>query len=127
MKLSEQSCVLCGRSKLGPKANHPPQMQRAHVIANRFSAKEKRYKGVRNAFSKGEWEVLLDKFGSEFEIPKGSSFKVACKIASKSFSPMCAECHGEVLSEPFYFPSLLRQLRPYFEGKKRIQKMIFLA
>src|SRR2546425_478380 len=98
MKLSECSCILCGRSKLKSQTNHPPPMQRAHVVANRFSAREKRDNGVRNPFTDDEWHALLSRFGSEFGLADGLSRNQWKRRASQLFSPMCAECHEEVLS-----------------------------
>ncbi len=126
-KLSECSCVLCGWSNLQAKQNHPPQMQYAHVIANRFSGREKRYKGVRNAFGDAEWKTLIEKLGNEFNQDMSEGIEASKKSISKLSFPMCAECHEEVLSEPLYLPSFLRDLYPHFVGKKRIEKMLILA
>lgn len=127
MTLAESSCGLCGRSDVRARENHPPPMQRAHVVANRFTAREKRYKGVRNAFSDDEWRELIKHFGSEFDVSANSDQTEAVRKISKAIFPMCAECHEEVLSEPLYLPSFLRKLSLHFSGKTRIQKMIFLA
>jgi len=102
-------------------------MQRAHVIANRFTARQKKYKGVRNAFTNEEWQKLLDTYAVEFNLSSDTDIAFARRTISKMIFPMCAECHEEVLSEPFYLPSFLKQLRLHFEGKTRIDKMIVLS
>lgn len=127
MKLAESSCILCGRNNIEARENHPPPMQRAHVVANRFTAREKRYKGVRNPFSDDEWRELIKRFGSEFDLSANSDQAEAVRKISKATFPMCAECHEEVLSEPFYLPSFLQRLSSHFTGKTRIEKMILLA
>lgn len=102
-------------------------MQRAHVIANRLSGREKRYKGVRNAFNDKEWKILIEQLGSEFKLTPDLGFELAKKTMAKLWFPMCAECHQEVLSEPFYLESFLDGLLPHFEGKSRTDKMLILS
>lgn len=126
MKLAHSSCTLCGRNNIKRK-HRPPPMQLAHVVANRFTACEKRYKGARNPFTCDEWREFIERFGSEFNISKNSEQAEIIREISKTVFPMCAECHEEVLSEPFYLPTFLRMLSQHFKGKTRIQKMILLA
>lgn len=126
MKLSEMSCSLCKRSNLPRKDNQPPQMQRAHVFANRLTGREKRYKGARNTFTDAEWKALIKRLGKEFDLRDHLPLSEAKRTLSNVWFPMCAECHQEVLAEPFYLPSFLEALSPHFVEKSRIEKMLTL-
>jgi hypothetical protein len=127
MKEDYLICSLCGERATDGRKNRMPPIQAAHIIANRFTADEPRYKGVRNPFTEEEWTALISTFGSEFGVDDQTELSKAKRVVAKATTVMCAECHEEVLSEPLYLPSFLRDLRRHFEGKKRIEKMVTLA
>lgn len=126
MTLSEMSCSLCKRNNLSRRENQPPPMQRAHFLANRLTGHERRYKGARNVFTEQEWHTIINRLRQEFNLPADISLAQAKKTLSTIWLPLCAECHQEVLAEPFYLPSFIEALSPYFIGKSRIEKILTL-
>jgi hypothetical protein len=123
----EKRCMVCFRSE-SQIGSHPlPPIQGSHFLANRFSGLESRYGGAKNPLSDGEWTVLIREIGSDFELSETIDSQEARRAIGSKTIDMCGECHEEVLSEPIYFPAVVRSLVPHFMGKTRVEKMIFLA
>ena len=125
-KGKKQCCFLCGRTptEIG---DHPlPIMQRAHLLPNRLTGAEKRYRGVKNPLNTVEWETLLREIGPELGIECSDTPEHRLR-ASDYIHELCGECHEEVLAEPVYFPSVMKSLKKHFNNKQRIEKILLLA
>lgn len=119
-------CDLCGRSE-GDIGVHPlPVRQRAHLLPNRLTAAEKRYGGVKNAFTAAEWETLLDALGPDLQQALPGTDELRLRAVMHCYQ-LCGECHEEVLSEPIYLPSVVAVLAEHFRGASRIQKVLTLT
>jgi hypothetical protein len=126
-KGKEQCCFLCGRTRT-EIGDHPlPIMQRAHLLPNRLTGAKKRYGGVKNALNAVEWEALLREIGPELDMECSDTHEQLRLRASAYNHELCGECHEEVLSEPVYFPSVMKSLKKHFRNKQRIEKILLLA
>ncbi len=124
---SDWRCKLCGRSEI-EIGHHPlPIRQKAHLIPNRLSGWKPRYGGVKNAFSEAEWKEFLETYKKQFGVADAKSFQEVKTIVSEMTTDLCGECHEEVISEPIYLPEVLDKLRPHFQGKSRVQKIILMT
>ena len=119
-------CTLCGRTEI-EVGNHPlPVKQKAHLFPNRLSGAKPRYGGVKSPFQSEEWGHFLSLYKKDFGIPDEASNDEAKSRLGKITIDLCGECHEEVLSEPIYLPAVLDKLRPYFQGKSRIEKITLM-